>query len=115
MELSSRMKDYYDIYFLANSYGFAASNLQDALSQTLKNRDTQYDSDTLKNVRRFLDDKEMNRKWSHFAKGTLGIDLEFKEVLDTIYYFIQPIFMSIINEGEVIGTWNPQNNTYEVV
>ncbi len=111
MELSSRMKDYYDIYFLANSYFFDARKLQEALSETLKNRGTNYESDTLEKVRAFQADKDMNLKWSHFIK-TLGIDLPFFEVIETLYSFMHPIFWAIINESEIFGTWNPQTNNF---
>lgn len=111
MELSSRMKDYYDIYFLANSYFFEARKLQEALSETLKNRRTSYESDTLEKVRAFQDDKDMNLKWRHFIK-TLGVDLPFSEVIETLYSFMYPIFTAIINEGEIFSTWNPQTNKF---
>ena len=38
MEFSSRMKDYYDIYYLANKFDFDGSILIDALRKTFENR-----------------------------------------------------------------------------
>lgn len=111
MELSSRMKDYYDIYFLANSYFFDARKLQEAVSETLKNRGTNYGADTLEKVRAFQGDKDMIFKWRHFIK-TLGVDLPFSEVIETLYSFMHPIFHAIITENEIFGTWNPQTNSF---
>ena len=38
MEFSSRMKDYYDIYYLANRFDFDGATLTKALKKTFKNR-----------------------------------------------------------------------------
>jgi len=112
LELSSRMKDYYDIYFLANSYFFDARKLQEAVSETLKNRKTNYEADTLEKVREFQNNKHMNLKWRAFIKG-LGEDLPFPEVIETIYLLMFPIFRAIVAENEIFSTWNPQSNRFE--
>ena len=38
MEFSSRMKDYYDIYYLANKFDFDGAVLTEALRKTFVNR-----------------------------------------------------------------------------
>ena len=38
MEFSSRMKDYYDIYYLANKFDFDGATLTEALKKTFENR-----------------------------------------------------------------------------
>ena len=38
MEFSSRMKDYYDIYYLANKFDFDGATLTEAMSKTFANR-----------------------------------------------------------------------------
>ncbi len=38
MEFSSRMKDYYDIYYLANKFNFDGATLTEALRGTFENR-----------------------------------------------------------------------------
>lgn len=40
MEFSSRMKDYYDIYYLANKFDFDGATLTKALKKTFENQDT---------------------------------------------------------------------------
>ena len=39
MEFSSRMKDYYDIYYLANKFDFDGATLAEALKKTFENRE----------------------------------------------------------------------------
>jgi len=113
MELNSRMKDYYDIFYLANTYSFDGRKLQEAVFQTLQNRRTAYEADSLKKVYDFSKDKDMLLKWRHFIKGTLKIELEFTEVIEVIYSFLGPIFDAIVGEKEVFETWNSSLLTYE--
>jgi hypothetical protein len=47
METTSRMKDYYDIYYLADHYDFDGKILKDALLNTLSNRKTIFDETTM--------------------------------------------------------------------
>lgn len=44
MELTSRMKDYYDLHFMATTFGFDGRVLQEAIMETLQNRGTVYDA-----------------------------------------------------------------------
>ena len=39
MEFSSRMKDYYDLYYIANKFDFDGAVLTDALRKTFANRE----------------------------------------------------------------------------
>lgn len=62
MELGSRMKDYYDIYYLASSYTFDARTLQEAVFATLQKRGTNYSKDTMDKVYAFAQNPEMQKK-----------------------------------------------------
>lgn len=42
MEFSSRMKDYYDLYYLANKFNFEGNTLVNALNSTFKKSRTQF-------------------------------------------------------------------------
>jgi len=57
--------------------------------------------------------KGMQMKWKHFIEGTLKIEIEFIDVIETISSFISPIFDAIVNENELIGIWNPSLLKYE--
>ena len=113
MELGSRMKDYYDIYYLANCYAFDAKTLQKAVLATLQKRETYYAEDTMDRVYAFAQDADMQKKWQHFSKRTMKINLELLEVLQVIQLFIGPIFCAIISGGEMFGTWNAQTMRFE--
>ena len=112
LELSSRMKDYYDIYYLANTYSFDGRKLQEAIFETLQNRGTPYEADTLKYIQAFPEDKAMLFKWNKYKKDTLKIDIEFREIIDIIMKFISPVFDAVIREDEYFGQWNPETLIY---
>jgi len=113
MELSSRMKDYYDIFYLANTYSFDGRKLQEAIFETLQNRRTSYEQDSFERVYGFSKDKDMQLRWKHFIKGTLKMEIEFIDIIETIYSFISPIFNAIVNENELFEIWNPSLLKYE--
>ena len=112
LELSSRMKDYYDIYYLAHTYSFDGRKLQEAVFETLQNRGTLYEANTLTYIQVFSEDKDMLLKWNQYKKDTLKIDIDFKEIIGAIIKFIGPVFHAIVNENEFFGQWNPESLVY---
>ncbi|NLP23819.1 MAG: nucleotidyl transferase AbiEii/AbiGii toxin family protein [Syntrophomonadaceae bacterium] len=59
MEATSRMKDFYDIYYLATTFDFDGRNLQKAIFETLSNRGTPYEEDSVVVVARLVKDVEI--------------------------------------------------------
>lgn len=113
LELTSRMKDYFDIYYLAITYSFDGRKLQEAIFETLQKRGTPYDTSTLLDVERFSKNREMLAKWRHFMKTTLKANIDFKEVVDVIVKFVGPAFNAIVQESELLKEWNPEAIAYE--
>lgn len=113
MEFSSRMKDYYDIYFLATTFHFEARKLQVAILATLQKRKTIYGEDAVERVRAFEQNADMQQKWKRFTTATIKISLEFGAVVEIIDKFIGPIFMGVVFGQEVAGVWNPATVRYE--
>ncbi|MDI6881078.1 MAG: nucleotidyl transferase AbiEii/AbiGii toxin family protein [Desulfitobacteriaceae bacterium] len=113
LELTSRMKDFYDIYYLAGTYSFDSQKLKEAVFETLQHRGTLYDSATLDDIRKFPEDRNMLNKWQHFTKNVLKLTIEFQDVVDVLVKFIGPVYESIVRETEFFGEWNPELSTYE--
>jgi predicted nucleotidyltransferase component of viral defense system len=113
LELTSRMKDYFDIYYLAITYPFDGRKLQEAIFETLQKRGTPYDTSTLLEVGKFSEAPEMLAKWRHFVKTTLKASVDFKEVIDVIVKFVGPAFDAIIHESELLKGWKPEALGYE--
>lgn len=114
LEFTSRMKDYYDIYYLANSFCFDGRKLQEAIIQTLQNRGTSYEKDTLSNVLNFVDDDDMNKKWIAFLKRTQLIDIAFIDVITTMDKFLTTIYECIVKENEFFGEWKCETQNWIV-
>lgn len=106
MEFSSRMKDYYDIYYLANKFDFDGATLTEALKKTFYNRNHTFTAEQFEQVMAFDKDPAMQKKWKAFTKkiGT-GTD-DFGEVLSTIQKFIQPPYLATINNENFELLWS---------
>lgn len=109
LELTSRMKDYFDIYYLTITYPFDGRKLQEAIFETFQNRGTSYDATTLLEVSRFSEDPEMLTKWRHFTKTTLKASIDFNEVIHVIVTFVASAFDAIIHESEFLKEWKPES------
>ena len=105
-ELTSRMKDFHDIYYLARTFDFNVARLQKAIFETLRRRGTPYDKDSFKRVISLADDIDMQKRWKYFLKNIKDDTLEFSVVIDEIQTFLEPVFEAIVNEDEWQKVWN---------
>jgi len=106
MELTSRMKDYYDLYFIARTFDFDGRKLQEAIMQTLENRGTDYDRSSFDEIISFSENDAMLVKWRQFLRRTKLPDIEFGEVTDLLNTFLGGIWNAIVNEDEWHKTWH---------
>ena len=105
-ELTGRMKDFYDIYYLAKTFGFDGTKLQTAIMKTLEQRGTPYDKDSFKRIITLADDVDMQKRWRLFLKNIKENTLDFAVVIDEIRTFIEPVFAAIINENVWRKGWD---------
>lgn len=108
MELTSRMKDYYDIYFIAHAFDFDGRKLQEAIMQTLQNRGTNYDRSSFDEIISFSGNDAMLVKWRQFIRRTKLPNIEFNEVTSLLNIFLGGIWTAIINEEEWFKNWSCQ-------
>lgn len=112
MELSSRMKDYYDLYLLSIEFNFEGDRLRTALSKTFKNRDRAYSKDNLKRVLALDQNKDMLRKWDAFLKKSKLSPIQFDVVLAGISAFLEPVWNCIHADKLFDFSWNPQDGQW---
>ena len=105
-ELTGRMKDFYDIYYLARTFDFDGAKLQTAITRTLERRGTPYDRDSFKRVVALAEDEDMQKRWKYFLKNIKDGTLEFAVVIDEIQKFLDPVFEAIVNEDEWQNVWD---------
>ena len=112
MELTSRMKDYYDLYFIARTFDFDGRKLQEAIMQTLQNRGTDYDRSSFDELISFSENDAMLLKWRQFLKRTKLPDIEFSEVTSLLNTFLGGIWSAIVNEDEWHKTWHCRTTSW---
>lgn len=112
-ELTGRMKDFYDIYFLSRTFGFDGLKLQTAIQETLQNRGTVYEKDSFERVLALADDGDMQTKWRYFLKTLGNPDIAFAEIMKGIQGFLEPIWFSILREEEAQMIWNVANGYWQ--
>lgn len=105
-ELTGRMKDFYDIYYLARTFDFDGAKLQTAIFETLQWRGTPYDKDSFKRIALLAKDEDMLKRWKYFLKNIKDDSLEFTVVIDEIRVFLEPVFEAIVNEDEWQNSWD---------
>ena len=111
-ELTGRMKDFYDIYYLSQTFDFDGLKLQTAISETLQNRGTDYNADSFKRIKELVDDENMQIRWRHFLKVLHTIDIPFSQVMDGIANFIEPIWYAFVKEEELQKQWSAEQKTW---
>lgn len=96
MEFSSRMKDYYDVYYLANKFDFDGSMLTEALKKTFENRGHSFTVEQFEQVMNFGSDDAMQKKWKAFCRKLDANTVDFDTVLRTISEFLGEPFAAAI-------------------
>jgi predicted nucleotidyltransferase component of viral defense system len=112
MEFSSRMKDYYDIYYLANKFDFDGSVLTEALRKTFENRGHTFTIEQFEQVMAFDDDEAMQKKWKAFCRKIDTKTDDYSTVLRTIKDFLTKPIVAAINVTCFNEQWSSATNTW---
>jgi len=95
---TSRMKDFYDIYYIAHHYRFNSSNLLESIRKTFANRNTDLNNRKEIYSQEFANDSTKIIQWNAFIKRIkLASDFSFQDCIVFIKNFIEPIFESEFN------------------
>lgn len=112
MEFSSRMKDYYDIYYLANKFDFDGSILTEALKKTFANRDHNFTVEQFEQMLEFDSDDAMQKKWKAFIKKINTKTDNFETVLKTIKAFLKEPFVFASEKTDYAKHWSASNRKW---
>ncbi len=114
-ELTSRMKDFYDIYYLSRTFDFEGTKLQSAIFETLQWRGTPYNRDSFKRVASLANDEDMQKRWKYFLKTIKDDTLEFPFIIAEIQTFLEPVFDAIVNENEWQKVWKSNAEKWSIM
>ena len=112
MEFSSRMKDYYDIYYLANKFNFDGNVLTEALGETFKNREHNFTVEQFEQVMSFDKDTAMQKKWKAFVRKIDMKTDDYSTVLKTIKAFLTKPFTAAVGGKEFTSKWSANNGEW---
>jgi hypothetical protein len=108
-EANSRMKDFYDVWWLATHFDFDGSLLAQAIHETFQWRQTPFSLDPAAFSDRFTRDETKQTQWQAFihrlrlddAPGTLS------EAVETIAMFVKPPFQALAEQEHFDQHWPP--------
>ena len=104
-ELTGRMKDFYDIYYLSKTFDFDGLKLETAIQETLQNRGTAYEKGSFDLVLALADDADMQTKWRYFLKTLGDAPVPFSEIIEGIDVYLGPVWEAIVAENEFTKKW----------
>ena len=113
MEFSSRMKDYYDLYYIANKFDFDGQVLVEAIKKTFANREHHFTVKQFEQVLDFGSDEAMQMKWRAFCRK---IDIEtddYNTVLKRIKAFLAEPYKVIMEQSAFHLTWSAEKQSWK--
>ncbi len=107
--ITSRMKDFYDLIFIAENNSFNRNVLREAIIETFENRGTTLDDRHIIFDAVFKNNQQKQTQWSSFFQlNKLDLKISFYEAVSKIQSFVEPIF----DEGTK-DNWNPKKWEWE--
>ncbi len=104
METTSRMKDFYDIYYLSGMFDFDGVVLSEALKKTLIYRNRVIPENAFERILSFDQSSFLMTQWASF-KPAKETGLTLTEALTRINVFIRPVFESVVTEQPMTVHW----------
>jgi len=111
---NSRMKDFYDIWKLANDFEFDGELLSNAIAATFDRRQTEIPaSPPLCLTTEFSEDTQKINQWQAFCKKT-GLDVggrSLAAVVEQLENFLMPLSVAVANNTDFNSNW-PRGGTW---
>lgn len=111
MSGTSRMKDFYDIYYLSGIFNFNGAVLMEAVDKTLKHRGREQNPDAFEEIRNFENNAFLNTQWKAFEPAQ-AVGLEFSEAVVRLETFLKPVYESILENREWDAAWICADKTW---
>ena len=108
---NSRLRDFYDLWFLSRTVAFDGTRLVEALRATFERRGTPVPGGPPTALTpTFSEDREKRRQWSAFLrKGSLDADgKELPEVVEDLRRFLLPPCLSLSSSQPFEASWPPR-------
>lgn len=113
MSGTSRMKDFYDIYYLSGIFDFDGAVLREAVDKTLKHRGREENPTAFEEIRDFENNVFLNTQWKAFEPAQ-SAGLEFSEALVRLETFLKPVYKSILENTDWAASWICEDRKWNV-
>lgn len=107
---NSRMKDYYDVWFLCNEFQFEGTSLKKAIESTFNRRKTKVPEEIPASLTAdFFENSQKLDQWGGFLErnNMSTKDLSLREVVNELREFLLPVFNSISSGKTLEKKWLP--------
>lgn len=108
---NSRMKDYFDLWILANHSDFAGDTLRDAINATFARRQSQLSSDApLGLTMEFAEDGQKQTQWQAFLRKNALAAPTLEDIVDSLNNFLMPAIGKESDSAywKAGGPWKPR-------
>jgi len=113
MEATSRMKDFFDIYYLSSMFDFDGRKLQEAIWQTIQHRGTIYEANIFDRIDAFGENTILTAQWKRFQPSIQMQLPEFGIILQRIKEFLKPVFEASMHEEEFFCEWYAEEKKWQ--
>ncbi len=108
---TSRMKDFYDIYYLSGLFDFEGIVLIEAVRSTLAHRNRELSADVFAEIADFKNNNVLNTQWKAFDPAKEA-GLLFDDVLDRLAVFLEPIYQNILRKTDFDKRWSCESKLW---
>ena len=112
MQLSSRMKDYYDLYYIASKFDFDGSVLVEAMRKTFENRGHSFTLAQFEEMLEFDQDPGMQKKWQQFIKKKKIEADDYSMVMHVIREFLGKPYEAALKDSVYFMFWHADNRSW---
>ena len=107
--LNSRMKDFFDIWFLSRQFEFTGQPLLDAIKETFTRRETDISASPIALTKAFSDDPAKILQWRAFVRKNRipAIPESISDVVAQIALFLGPVAEALSRKDPFFGNWRP--------
>ena len=106
------MKDYYDLYYLANKFDFDGAILTEALKKTFENRGQKFTVEQSDQGMVFGSDDAMQKKWNGFCRKIDTKTDDDSTVLRTIKTFLAAPHKAAVTGDKYTESWSAYNGSW---
>lgn len=113
MSGTSRMKDFFDIYYLSETFDFDGAVLKEAIKTTTEHRRRNTPAEAFDDIKDFTENDYLLRQWSNYEPARQS-SLAFETVIRRLIVFLEPVYAAVL-QGETFDQhWDSAQTRWAV-